>query len=197
MKMTDADKALGAIERGTKALLECDPEVIEIPDIAGRMRAVETKLGDQRRDWNEVAVIAASDPEDPAGPDTFGDQTPEPGKFGGIVKPKVTGKQYRTIVQRKTTRSYNTATILAGLADAEELPEIKSPLDAILWARSEGVLTLKWSWTKLQKAAKLLGLPMRVVQHAIEDDATLGGAWVGEAHVDKSTQEPIPVSQLE
>ncbi len=190
--MTDADKQLGALERAAKRLGICEVEVPDIPDTAGRVRAVEVKLGEMRRAWNDEAVAAANDPESPHGPETLGDQTPEPGEYGGIKHPKVTGKAYRTVTTSSTKRTYGTAAILNGIADTDELPEVTGPMQALMWAIEQGIAKLTWNWTPLQKAAKALGLPMRVVRHSIVNDGDVKGAWVGEDRTEKSTQEPIP-----
>ena len=182
---------LKALETQARALGEVDLEVPDIPDFAGRVRAVEVKLQKMRRAWNEAAVIEAKDPESPHGPETLGGAT-EVSPFGKVTKPKVTGTLYRTVVNTKTDRSYNTGAIINQIADSKLVEDVDTPIEAIMWAVRMGLATLKWNWTPLQKAAKALGLPLRVVPHSIADDGDLDGPWVGEQKTETTTQEPIP-----
>ncbi len=196
--MTEAEKMIRALQRATKNLEALTIEVPDIPDAAGDVRAIEVRLQSLRKDWNELAVMEAEDPESEYGPETLGSQEPERGQFGGVVRPRVTGERYRTVEKSgPTKRTYNTAAILQGIANAEPLANEMSaeahegPLDALMWAIEQKVAEIKWKWTPLQKAAKALGLPMRVVKHEIADDGDLDGPWVGEVHSTVTTQEPI------
>lgn len=192
--MTEVEKTIRALQRAVKNLEELKIEVPDIPDAAGDVRAMEVRLQALRKDWNELAVTEAKDPESPFGPDTLGSQEPEASQFGGRVTPRVTGQRYRTVEKPgPTKRTYNTAPILHGIAesDSEHIVGVSSPLDALMWAVSQKIITIKWNWTPLQKMVKALGLPMRVVKHEIADDGDLDGAWVGEVHSTITTQEPI------
>ena len=196
--MTEVEKMIRALQRAVKNLEAFTIEVPDIPDAAGDVRAIEVRLQELRWEWNELAVVEAKDPESEYGPETLGPQDPEPSEFGGRVTPRVTGQRYRTVEKSgPTKRTYNTAAILQGIADAEPLEDQISagahegPLDALMWAIEQKIAEIKWKWTPLQKAAKALGLPMRVVKHEIADDGDTGGAWVGEEHTTKITQEPI------
>ena len=189
--MTEVEKMIRALQRAVKNLEALTIEVPGIPDAAGDVRAIEVRLQALRKDWNELAVTEAKDPESEYGPETLGSQESEKGQFGGIVRPRVTGQRYRTVEKSgPTKRTYNTGAILNGIAESDET-ETSSPLEALMWAIAQKVVTLKWNWTPLQKAAKAFGLPMRVVKHEIADDGDLDGAWVGEEHSTITTQAPI------
>ncbi len=189
--MTEIEKLIRALQRATKNLEAVSLETPEVPDAAGAVRAVEVRLGDMRRAWNDAAVADASDPESEYGPDTLGSQEPEKGPYGGTIHPKVTGTKYRTVTTRSCKRTYNTAAIMVGLARADELPEVTDPVEALMWAIENKVATVKWGWRQLEKMAKGLGLPMRVVPREIADDGDIEAPWVGEDWKDKTTQEPI------
>ena len=191
--MTEIEKTIRALQRAVKSLETLTIEVPDIPDAAGDIRAVEIRLQALRKDWNELAVTEAKDPESEYGPETLGPQEAEQGQFAGVTRPRVTGARYRTVDKSgPTKRTYNTAAILKGIADRHTgFSAGDGPLDALMWCVEQKLLDLKWKWTPLQKAAKALGLPMRVVKHEIADDGDTGGAWVGEEHSTVTTQEPI------
>ncbi len=196
--MTEIEKLIRALQRATKNLEQATVEVPDIPDAAGDVRAIEVRLQALRKDWNELAVVEAKDPESPHGPDTLGSQESEKGQFGGRVTPRVTGQRYRTVEKSgPTKRFYNTAPILQGISQMEHTMvgrdpnEDTTPLDALMWAIEQKIVTIKWNWTPLQKMVKAMGLPMRVVKHEIADDGDLDGPWVGEVHSTITTQEPI------
>ncbi len=189
--MTEIEKLIRALQRATKNLEQATVEVPDIPDAAGDVRAIEVRLQALRKEWNELAVVEAKDPESPHGPDTLGSQESEKGQFGGRVTPRVTGQRYRTVEKSgPTKRTYNTAAIIWGIQGSPEAPSV-TPIDALMWAVEQKIATIKWNWTPLQKAAKAMGLPMRVVKHEIADDGGLDGPWVGEVHSTITTQEPI------
>lgn len=179
---------LAALELATKGLSERAGEVTvtEMPDLAGRIRAVERNLADIRKALNETQLEAARDPESEVGPGTF---EPEPTPWGGTVHPKVQGTGYRTVTSRSAKRTYNTAPILVGIAEAVE--GLDGLLDGLVYGLENGLLTVAWRWTPLQKFAQAHGLPMKVVQHPIADDGDLDGPWVGEKWTESVKQEAI------
>ena len=196
--MTEVEKTIRALQRAVKNLEKLTIEVLDIPDAAGDIRAVEIRLQSLRKDWNELAVTEAKDPESEFGPETLGSQEAEKGQFGGVVRPRVTGERYRTVEKSgPTKRTYNTGAILHGISTSDNAPieggphDVYSPLEALMWCIEQKVAESKWKWTPLQKAAKALGLPMRIVKHEIADDGDLDGPWVGEEHSTITTQEPI------
>ena len=189
--MTEVEKMIRALQRAVKNLEELTIEVPDIPDAAGDVRAIEVRLQALRKDWNELAVTEAKDPESEFGPETLGPQEPEKGQFGGMVRPRVTGQRYRTVEKSgPTKRTYNTAAILYGIHRAPDATPV-TPIEALMWCIEQKVATIKWNWTPLKKVAGQLGLPMRIVKHEIADDGDLDAAWVGEEHSTITTQEPI------
>jgi hypothetical protein len=177
---------IGTIESAVKALRrrEFDIDVDQMPDLAGRIRSAERALQEIRWALNEEQVAAAKDPESPVGPDTFPDEK----TAFGTVKPRVVGQQFRTVTTRSCKRSYNTAPILMGVAEVEGFD---SPLDALPFALSAGLLTITWKWTPLDKYSRANGLPLKTVKREIADDGDLDGPWVGEVWTESTRQEPV------
>ena len=163
--------------------LEADTiSVAEMPDAAGRLHEIERRLAVLRRRWNAEQIEAANDPESEVGMSVL---APEPGRFG-TVRPKVVGTEFRTVTTRSAKRTFNVAAILAGASKAWDA-DIATTIRRLL---AERVVKIDVRWSELDRLAKREGLPMRVVDHEVDDD-DVTGAWVGEVWTTRTKQEPI------
>ena len=178
------DHFIGCIEDDIRQLRDAPIDIREMPDAAGRVRAIERRLADLRHAWNEEQLAAAKDPESELGPGTF---EPEPSPYGGTIHPKVVGTEYRTVTSRSAKRSFSTAPILVGISEAEGI----GPVEGLMFAIDQGLAAMTWKWTPLKKYVLAKGLPMRVVEHPIPDDGDLDGPWVGELWSESVRQEAI------
>lgn len=171
-----------------RLLAETAIPVVEMPDAAGAVRAVEVKLAAIRQGWNAEQLAAASDPESELGPSTF---PPERGAHG-TRQPQVVGTEFRTVTTRTAKRSYNTAAILCGIARGLSQPGAGvGPIEALTWAVKERLAKVEWRWQELQRVAREYGLPLRVVQGVVADDGDTEGPWVGELWKTRTEQEAL------
>jgi len=190
-------KLLERLEATARDLTTAEIDVADVPDFAGRVRAVERLLGEARRRWQDDAVEAAKDPEHEAGPDTFPEPAAEYGQWGGVSVPRVKGREYRTETYSEVKRrTFNRSRILIGLIDCPGLPDVTDIGAALDFVTAHNVARLEWLWQPregggLKRLAAQVGLPMVIVAGEIGDDASDDAPWVGEVREEKTRTVPI------
>ena len=152
--MTDL---LAALEAAATALLASAVPEAEYADVAGRVRAVEVKLGDWRRGLENQAVglTASSDPE---------------------TQRSSEGQQFRLQPTVVIERTYNTPGILAGVSDATGM----SITDVIRSAIDAGAVRLEWSYRAMVRWVKHCGATLTTKSGQVPSEADLDEPMIRE-----------------
>ena len=99
------------------------------------------------------------------------------------------GETWEVERKRRGVRSYNTSGLISALN--EELDHVNT-LSLLMWLIEEGVVSLTWNWSPLDKLRKQRNIGFRFATHEIEDGDPEYD--IGEFWVDASTRY-VPIKE--
>jgi hypothetical protein len=164
---------VGVLESAASRLVESAVPDSLLADVAGRVRAVEVKLGDWRRGMENQAVglTATSDPEE---------------------QHVSTGEAFRLVPTVVIVRTYNTPGILAGVADATG----RSIVEVLRSAIDAGAVKLDWSYRAMVKWVKRSGAMLTTASGEVPSESDLGEPMIRE--IEKAGRpKRVPVDNVE